>query len=206
LTVPDVKLFCTDCDRIEAFNAVSAEDFSGRGQDRSPFTVGGQTVQVFVLSYQCQSCKSVPEVFLVRRHGLRLTNAGRAPIEHVTVPADISKVVKRFFSGAIVAHQSGQTLAGLFLLRTLIEQFARAATASKATNADEVMEAYMATLPPDFKSRFSSMRDLYGELSEDLHSATGSPELFDSARNRITEHFEVLTRSNWRASSAAHTP
>jgi adenylate kinase len=73
------------------------------------------------LSYQCQSCKGVPEVFLVRREHLKRTNAGRAPIEHVEVPKDIPKHVSRFFRGAIVAHQSGQTLAGIFLLQTLIE-------------------------------------------------------------------------------------
>ncbi len=193
LTPPDVKLFCTTCNRVEAFNAVSAEDFSGRGlsDDNKGHLVARQVVQIFAFSYLCQSCKEVPEVFLVRRQGSKLTNVGRSPIEHVDVPPDIPKHVMRFFGGAIVAHQSGQTLAGLFLLRTLLEQFARATTDSKATNADEVMEAYMATLPPDFRSRFPSMRDLYGELSVDLHTATGSAELFDSTRDRIAQHFEV---------------
>jgi len=182
---PDVKLYCTPCDRIEAFNLVFADDFLGRGGARFP------QAQAFVLSYQCQSCKGVPEVFLVRRDGPRLTLSGRAPIEHVEVPADVPKIVKRFYSGAIVAHQSGQTLAGLFLLRTLIEQFARSATASKAQNADQVMDEYMTTLPSDFRGRFPSMRELYGELSADLHTAAGSPELFGKATIQIAEHFET---------------
>jgi hypothetical protein len=99
--------------------------------------------------------------------------------------------VRGFYSGAVVAHQSGQTLAGLFLLRTLIEQFARASTGSKAENADEVLDAYMGTLPGDFKDRFPSMRSLYGDLSVDLHAATGSAELFDRAKTEIAEHFET---------------
>jgi len=97
----------------------------------------------------------------------------------------------RFFSGAVVAHQSGQTLAGVFLLRSLIEQWARITTKSQAAKADEVLDAYMNSLPIDFKSRFASMYGLYGELSADIHSATGSAELFDSARCQIVEHFEA---------------
>jgi hypothetical protein len=97
---------------------------------------------------------------------------------------------ERLYSGAIVAYQSGQSLAGLFLLRTLIEPFARAATASKAPTADQVMDDYVSTLPADFKSRFPSMRDLYEELSTDLHAATGSPELFEKAMVQIADHFE----------------
>jgi hypothetical protein len=38
--------------------------------------------------------------------------------------------VKHFYRGAVVAHQSGQTLAGIFLLRTIIEQWARLAALS----------------------------------------------------------------------------
>lgn len=57
--------------------------------------------------------------------------------------------------------------------------------------ADQVIEVYMGTLPADFKGRFASMRDLYGELSGDLHSATGSSELFDKAKGQIAEHFET---------------
>jgi len=190
---PDAKLFCTVCARLEAFNPVSLEEFLSRDGTHGfeTKTAGKNTVQVFVFSYQCQSCKGVPEVFLVRRQGLRLTLAGRTPIEHVEVPASIPKTVSKFFSGGVVAHQSGQTLSGLFQLRTLLEQFARSTTTSTSTWADAVMEAYMETLPPDFKARFPSMRSLYGELSADLHSATASPELFDKACQQITEHFEA---------------
>jgi hypothetical protein len=35
------------------------------------------------------------------------------------------------------------------------------------------------------------MRELHGDLSADLHTATASPELFDTAREKITEHFQA---------------
>jgi len=191
LRPPDVKLFCQTCKRIEAFNSISSEDFLRRDQSSGPFVSSGQTIQLFVFSFLCQSCKSTPEVFLVRRQGLKLTNSGRSPIEHVDVPSVIPKSVQSFYSGAVVAHQSGQTLAGIFLLRTLIEQWARSKAPPGQLLADAVLDAYMATLPENFKSQFPSFRDLYGDLSVDIHAAKGDPALFDKARDEIVEHFEA---------------
>lgn len=151
----------------------------------------GETEQAFLLAYQCQSCKRTPELFLMRRRGLKLTNEGRSPIEHVAVPPFVPNVVQRFLSGGIIAHQSGQTLAGVFMLRTVLEHWARSASGSKKEQADQVMDDYMATLPDDLKNRFPSMRTLYGELSVDIHNATGSADLFEKARVQILEHFDI---------------
>jgi hypothetical protein len=188
---PDVKLFCQTCDRIEAFNSLSSEDFLQRQALADFFSLSGQTVQVWVFSFLCQACKSVPEVFLVRRQGLKLTNSGRSPIEQVNVPPVIPKSVRSFYSGAVVAYQSGQTLAGIFLLRTLMEQWVRSVAASTDLLADEALVAYMGTLPEDFKSRFPSLRSLYADLSSDMHAAKGSPGLFEKARSEIVEHFDA---------------
>lgn len=188
---PDVKLFCTVCDRREAFNSISSEDFLQRFSAPVLLKSGRDTIQTFTFSFLCQSCKSVPDVFLVRRTGVKLTNSGRSPIEHVDVPGVIPKPIQKFYSDAIVAYQSGQVLAGVFLLRTLIEQWARWVVRQPDLQADEVLEAYMEKLPPDFKTRFPSMRSLYGDLSADIHAATGSSELFEKAQSVIVEHFEA---------------
>jgi hypothetical protein len=184
-----VKLFCVSCDRAEPYNLVFVNEVFQRIQLEG-FQTKGETHQAFVLAYKCQSCKGTPELFLIRRRGFKLTNEGRSPIEHVAVPPFIPKEVRQFLSGAIVAQQSGQTLAGLFLLRTLLEQWARMSSGSQSQQADQVMEDYMATLPDDFKKRFPSMRTLYGDLSVDIHTATGSPELFEKAQTEIIEHFD----------------
>jgi hypothetical protein len=181
--VPDAKLFCDGCDRTEAFNLVEATDVNAARA--LPDT------QTFVLSLQCQSCKRTPETFTIRRVGEKLTLCGRAPMEVVPTPSDIPKAIRRFYSWAVVAHQSGQTLAGIFLLRTLLEQWAGLIVPSAPPVADRLMEEYMATLPDDFKGRFPSVAALYGQLSDDMHAATGSPELFNSAVREIVEHFEA---------------
>jgi hypothetical protein len=190
--VPDVKLFCHRCERVEAFNSISRQEFTRRGRyERKPATTNDD-IQVFVLSFLCQSCKGVPEVFIVRRQGLKLTLCGRAPMEVADVPPAIPRAIRQYYSSALVAHQSGQTLAGLFLLRTLIEQWARSQIGEPAPpRADELMDKYMAILPGNFKSQFPSMRSLYDNISVDIHTAVGSGDLFDSALAEITEHFDA---------------
>lgn len=90
---------------------------------------------------------------MVRREGTKLTLSGRTPIEKVEVPKVIPKTVDRFFSGAIVAYQSGQILAGNFLLRTLLELFA-SPKATGAKTADVAIDQYMGSLPEVFRARF----------------------------------------------------
>jgi hypothetical protein len=187
---PDLKMFCSQCERSEAFNLVSAGNALSLSE--RVYQVKDDVVQVFVLSYLCQSCKNIPEVFLVRRQGLKLSLCGRAPMEHVDIPASTPKQVQRFYRGALLAYQSGETLAGNFLLRTVVEQWARYVTGKElARDADEILDSYMTSLPEDFKGRFFSMRSLYGELSNDIHGALASSELFERARMQITEHFEA---------------
>jgi hypothetical protein len=56
----------------------------------------------------------------------------------------------------------------------------------------ELMDGDMATtLPPDFNQRFPRMRALDGDLSVEVHAATGSDELFSMAVGQIVEHFDA---------------
>lgn len=191
-STPDVKLFCSNCRRIEAFNSVSTEDFLQRLPPEGGYSINRQKIQVFVASFLCQSCKSVPEVFILRRVGDKITICGRAPIETVNVGTAIPKVLRKYYSDAMVAHHSGQSLAGNFLLRTLIEQWARAQVSEPGlVLADEVLDGYMEMLPQDFRSRFPSLRALYSELSNDIHLAHGDAKLFERSRVAIDEHFEA---------------
>ena len=190
LDPPDVKLFCDYCRRVEAFNSISSQEATGRSELESDIKAKEAT-QVFVFSFLCQSCKRGSEVFLLRREGLKLTLCGRAPMETADFPNCIPETVRRFYSSALLGHQSGQTLAGLFLLRTLIEQWARSKVQSPAARADELMDQYMAMLPKDFNDRFPSMRSLYDDISADLHTAEGFGGLFDRALTEITEHFDA---------------
>jgi len=188
---PDVKLYCSSCDRIEAFNSLSTIEISTRGIYEARCDGSDRTAQAFALSLECQSCKGPPEVFLIQRRGSKLTLSGRAPIEHVAVPTVIPATVRKWYSGAVVAQQSGQTLAGLFLLRTLIEQWVREASGKSDLPAVDLLKEYKRTLPDDFKQRFPSLGDVYSRLSDDIHCARGSEAIFEESRQEITRHFDA---------------
>jgi hypothetical protein len=206
--VPDVKLFCTHCERIEAFNSLSAEDMLARGHDKSHYEQSSKTVQVFALSFLCQSCKLVPEVLLVRREGTRLLMSGRSPMEHTEVPHFIPKTVSRFYRDAVIAYQCGQTLSGLFMLRTLIEQWVLSLGCGVKWDS-AASEAYLDSLPEDFRRWYPCLRKEYEELSEDIHAARGSADLFEDIRRRIDLHFEargIVTKANPNAFASPATP
>ncbi|MBL7128785.1 MAG: hypothetical protein ISS16_07345 [Ignavibacteria bacterium] len=187
----DIKCFCHQCERIEAMNLKSCENILNRGYYLNHIhKLNNKIIQVFAATYLCQSCKSIPEVFIIRREGTKITLSGRSPIEHIYVPKVIPKEVKKYYEGALLAYQSGQTLAGNFLLRTLIEQFAYLKT-KEAKSADNAIDLYMDTLDEDFKNRFPSFRELYSNLSSDIHSAKGSPALFEEVMSELVDHFEA---------------
>lgn len=186
---PDVKLYCKRCERLEPFNSSSASCVFNRSNPTfGGIRRDGNYIQAYVLSYLCQSCKCVPDVFLVYRLGAKLTLTGRAPMEHVEVPRSIPRDISKYISGAVVAHQSGQTLAALFLLRTACEQWVRG-FGEPSDKADTAMEKYMNSLPDDFKARFPSVRDIYGELSAAIHLADASEALYQKTMSAIDQHF-----------------
>lgn len=188
---PDVKMFCRTCDRIEPFNAQSSQNLLNRLELSKPGVFhNGAWHQVYVLTYLCQSCKSVPEVFVVRRQGVKLTLSGRTPMEHAQVPKAIPKEINKFYSGAVIAHQSGQTLAAIFMLRTACEQWSRL-FADKTDRADAAMDKYMASLPEDFKSRFPSLQKMYSDLSVAIHEAKASEDLYLTTINDLERHFKA---------------
>jgi hypothetical protein len=104
-----------------------------------------------------------------------------------------------FYGNALIAHHAGQTLAGVFLLRVFIEQFWRAIPEVQAVlgqdsraTGEAMGAAYSAKLPPEFKSRFPSLVDVYAMLSESMHRAEAKAEVFDDASAKILEHFDAL--------------
>lgn len=190
---PDVKLFCKRCDRREPFNSVSSSNLLERSDPgKGGVRFKNSIHQVFTLSYLCQSCKAVPEVFLVQRIDAKLTLAGRSPMEQVEVSPTIHRAVSKYYSGAVIAFQSGQTLAALFLFRTLCEQWCRQFAVAEE-KADQAIEKYMISLPQDFKARFPSLRDLYSDLSVALHTADANDDLYERVRMGLREHFDART-------------
>src|ERR1700686_5011134 len=113
--------------------------------------------QIFLTLYQCQGCRSAPEFLAVARNGMKVKLVGRQPIESVEVPGDVPREESDFLRSARIAFNTGNVLAALFYLRTLIEQFARRQTNTTGRETGDVlMSKYSAVLPDDLRGRMPS--------------------------------------------------
>lgn len=186
--LPTVKIYCVNCKRIEPFNPIKSFDLLRIHQDPLYLI---HSEQLFILIYQCQSCKKLPEVFLIRRKGWKLNIAGRSPIETIQTKADIPKEFATYISNAKLAFNSGQTLAGLFFLRVFIEQYTNKVIGEKSLMVDEIIKKYMEGLPNDFKERQPSLAKTYEDLSAAIHNADSNEELFSKSLDDIERHFEA---------------
>jgi|SRR5579872_527566 len=196
LMLPHLSLFCKICGRREAFAPVWHTELIG--EIRAAMTAGmlkkialPDGFQMFSLVYQCQRCLGIPESFLVRRDGWILSLQGRSPMEQIEVPNYLPKSESRFYRDAVIAFNSGKTLAALFYLRTFVEQFGRRVTGKtgKATG-DEIFDAYYEMLEPKQADQMPSLREWYDKLSEAVHSANEDAALFESAKSEIEKHFD----------------
>lgn len=189
---PNIKIYCEECDRVEPHNPADGNQIIPLG-DVSYTVKYNPPHQWYWFGYLCQSCQNIPTVFLIQRIGTRLTFSGRSPMESVQIPAFIPKETRKHYASAIVSHQAGYTLAGIFYLRTFIEQTARAVVGKIKDNGtgDELMDAYMMTVPLPVRDGFPSLRKIYGELSADIHSAAGDAKLFEKCVEQINEHFDA---------------
>lgn len=186
-----VKLFCHICKRNEAYNFQHGIDLLKEFEEAKGLS-DLENKQVFSLAYQCQSCKSTPEIFVVQRENLKLVQSGRTPIEEIEMPSFLPKKQKKYFSDAVVAFNSGQTLAGNFLLRTFVEQYVRSLSSTPdSQDIDFLFSEYGKKLPDDFKQRFPSLQSIYDKLSNDLHIANASEDVFAQSRTDLMKHFQA---------------
>lgn len=190
-TPATITAFCRVCQDVEPYNFEYGTDIleESRGIENRETQI---TEQVFAIAYRCQRCKSLPEVFMVRRQGMKLILSGRTPIEEVPRPKYLPKEQGKYFSDAVVAYNSGQVLAGNFLLRVFIEQYVRSVCNNPLSQGiDALFNEYGAKLPEDFKERFPSLRHVYDRLSDDIHRATASEETFVKSKKDLETHFDA---------------
>jgi len=188
--LPRIKIFCAGCDQISPYAPVTPPP-----EDKQR-NVSGATLarsQVFFLPYECQGCvgESEPIFFMVTRRGIKLHLSGRSEIEVVSVPNFIPKETRDFYRRARHAYNCGEALAGLFLLRTFIEQHMRKAIGDPEgrLTGDELGQKYADLFDEGFKKISPSLKVQYAILSEALHKANDSAQ-FEEIERQILAHFE----------------
>ena len=191
--IPSINTYCDRCKHRPPFNPITDMCWSIL---RPEFP----TTQWYHIAFACQQCgkDAIPVHFIVRREGLKLRLTGRDPIEAVPPPKVLPEPHSKYFGSALIAHNAGQTLAGIFLLRVFIEQFWRSLPEIQElikpqprATGDEQGDAYQATLSDAFKERFPSLKEVYGKLSGAMHSADANAELFDESCKKIERHFDA---------------
>jgi hypothetical protein len=197
--IVSVRARCGNCGELSPMNLKKTTDAVAGIWDKSGFSTEDDH-SVYTFAFQCQSCRTGIEIFAVARKREKFTLVGRSPMERVEVPSFIPRDQRKYYSGAHIAFNSGQVLPALFMLRTFIEQYARAVTNASSDLADEVLEKYMADLPEDFKSRFPSLKKVYGELSDAIHHADESESLFIDSYKKIEKHFDAKRLFDLRTS------
>lgn len=196
-TLPTISVPCSQCDAI-----LPPHNSGFIGQEQEIQTVSwliqknGQTTicQTFVFPYHCQSCKKEPLIFLVHRTGTKLMIVGRNHFEKIQIPRTIPQQESKYFSDAVAAYNTGNILAGLFLLRTVVEQYMRRILmVTEKKTGDELADAYASFLDDEFpKQRYPSLKVVYSELSVPLHAANNDADQFVKSREDIEHHFELL--------------
>lgn len=189
--ISGAKLMCARCGQVNPFNFVNGRDVMSEAYDHAKAHVQAECVQVFLLALQCQGCKDLPEIFLVSRRDLKITLTGRSPMETILIPDFLPKDQRKYFEGAILAFNCGQTLPGIFMFRTFIEQFVRSCSSRPSEPVDVLLDEYLASLDSHFKERFPSLKGAYGYLSEAIHAADESDEVFLRGKEDILGHFEA---------------
>lgn len=190
--LPNIETFCGKCGGRKPFVPIEANSRSwGYCSDTFETATSGQAFQ---LSFECGGCQTETVDFLVIRRVMKLTIAGRWPLEEVVVPSHIPKCVRKLYSDAIITNNAGMVLPALFLIRTVIEQFwvslGLRAEGERATG-DEMGARYKARLPSDFNNRFPSLTEIYDSVSTALHTANADQELFERSLEMLNEHFDA---------------
>ncbi len=192
LIIEHIKIFCDNCDEREAFAPAIYVDLTEEILKLTHLTPPASQLQLFSLTYECQRCKKSLVSFLVMRWAWHLRLDGRSPMEHIEVPPFIPKPEQSLYRDAVIAVHGGKILAGLFYLRTFIDQFARRLTGKTGkVTGDEIMDAYNSLLPTSLKDQMPSLREWYDKLSDAIHAAREDDELFDQAKTAIEKHFDI---------------
>ena len=192
IQLPDIKVVCDLCNNtVQPHNPVHVNGLA----DGLAAELGSQK-QIFFFSYLCQSCKRESVIYVVRREGKRLTIVGRSRFESVPIPKAMKKLPEaRFYRDAVIAFNTGRTLASLFYLRTLIEQYFRrvlAVNKDEKVRGEDLAKDYRKLLDPEFPMRFDTLGNIYESLSNAVHAACDDEALYISARDDIEKHFEAL--------------
>ena len=163
----------------------------------SPYPRQGNTgtEQIFVPIYRCEMCRETIYTILVRRGGLRLHLCGFAPRREPSASKPAPEFLVPILSDADQAVAEGDTYAGFYHLRTMLEHYLKTRLGiaiSQQIRRDELIAKHYKMLSPAVAGMLPSVTVAWERLSYWLHTRTGEAEDYQTQRDAICKHIEVL--------------
>lgn len=199
--VATIRIACAACHNTVQPHNPGYLYYQGQPKPHT-FTVESVIAEVHQFPFQCQNCKGEPLIFLVTRKKSRLTLVGRSQFPEISIPDYIPEKLSNFYRSAVIADQTGFTLASALYLRTLIEQNfyqtipeVNIKAIKRNPTGDELADLYAKTLPKGFPDGFPSLRKAYDDLSVIIHSGKENDEVkksFPVIRSAVDGHFKAV--------------
>lgn len=170
---------------------------SSESRFESPYPRQGNTgiEQIFVPIYRCEMCRETIYTILIRRGGLRLRLCGFAPRREPSASNPVPEPLVPIINDADQAVAEGDTYAGFYHLRTMLEHYLKTRLGiaiSRQFRGDELIAKHYEMLLPTVADVLPSVRVAWERLSYWLHTRTGEAEDYQTQRDAICRHIEVL--------------
>ena len=193
VALPIVSRHCPVCENISPHHpGFFGADTCGAGTSIRPVP-GKPSIEVFLFPYQCQQCRKEPLVFSVRRDGVKFQLTGRSLFVMDPIPSFVPKPVRNFYSESLVASSAGKPLAGCLYLRLVVEHHMRTfVKMPEKSSGEDLSDAYARVLHPEFPRSRASLRVVYSDLSEVIHTGREDAVVFERCLYTIHEHFRTL--------------
>ena len=126
VVLPTINIVCKKC-KVHPMphNPINIEHYQNQLTLLRTHPPQNDIHQLLILPYQCQKCKGEPLIFMIKRTNQKMQLVGRSQFSLVLISKSIPKEESKYYNEAIIAFRAGKTLAAIFYLRTMIEQYLR---------------------------------------------------------------------------------
>jgi hypothetical protein len=192
--LPAVQLYCATCRAPRTFIALGPSTDSAF-ESPYPRKSKGQTEQIYVAYYRCETCRDTLFTVLVRRVGLRVHLCGFAPRRELRRGANVAEALVPILDDAEQAIAEGDRYGAFYHLRTMVEHYLKTTlqiNIAEQIRGDELVEMYNQRLRQDFKSTLPSLGTAWEKLSKWMHTRTGLVDDYTPQRDAVCKHIEVV--------------
>lgn len=192
-TIPTIETWCSTCKKVVHHDSIPYIS-------RSPYHLNPDAVkepagsQTFVFDFQCVACKGAPLKFIVARNLNKIQLCGRSKPLMTAAPSFIPKNIRPIYLDALASANCGDTYAGFYHLRTLIEHHLKSKCGidmQDSRDAESLCNEYYSKLD-EVVARKAAITNEFKLCSKNLHGRTGTYDDFIKVLGAIDSHFKLI--------------